>query len=205
MAIGLGNSFFIQYWECPRDRNNQFCSGRGECIAQDTCDCTPGTIGPSCEYFICFQRPSNDPMVCSSHGNCTNVDTCDCRLGWFGEKCHLTTCYGYDSNDTLACSTHGDCVGPDRCECPYPWIGRDCVYTLVPLFVIPAIFIIASAFLVILTLIATLTYYVMNSNHAMIEIEKLKEKIRNPELQTTKSLLSKKDVDPSPAGSINEK
>jgi hypothetical protein len=178
MQAGWGTTIFVQHWNCPQDQNGEMCSGRGRCYSQNSCSCTGGSVGPNCEFFVCFELRSDNPTVCSSHGNCTSADTCNCNQGWYGENCGITSCFGYNSTDNLACSSQGECVGKDQCICPYPWIGQECGFTLIPLYVIPAVLVVACGLLVVLTMGICLFYYVMNSNRAVIEIEKLKEKIR---------------------------
>ncbi len=80
------------------------CSGHGECVDADTCECDDAysELGSyvnaslcEWEFWSCFGVKSNSPKVCSGHGVCSEPDHCTCFEGidfngtMFVEK----TCY----------------------------------------------------------------------------------------------------------------
>jgi len=93
------------------------CSGAGDCIGLDTCDCDEGVGGDQCELFTCYNINYTDPAVCSGHGDCVGVDVCACTDYYTGDECEIAQCFGLSANDPAVCSGHGDCVGLDNCTC----------------------------------------------------------------------------------------
>jgi len=63
------------------------CSGNGNCVANDLCDCQVGWKGTICDVPQCFGILGNSSTVCSSHGACTAPDYCNCNSGYSGYKC----------------------------------------------------------------------------------------------------------------------
>jgi alpha-tubulin suppressor-like RCC1 family protein len=76
------------------------CSQRGNCTAQDICQCTPMYFSSDCSVKLCFSRNSSDPLVCSGVGICISLNTCSCKQGYFGTNCqYVTSGYVYASGD----------------------------------------------------------------------------------------------------------
>ncbi len=125
---------------CPADNNEpvtcdgvpetdpNVCLGRGDCKAQDTCECDDGYFGSNCEnekecngvsYF-------STETVCSGHGACELDGTCSCSDDYDGLDCDNyigITCYGKHPSE--ACGL-GVCVAQDECLCPEGYIGDEC-------------------------------------------------------------------------------
>ncbi len=57
------------------------CSGHGECVATDACNCTIGYSELQCQVFQCFNT------TCANHGTCVGINTCECDLGFEGVTC----------------------------------------------------------------------------------------------------------------------
>lgn len=102
------------------------CSGHGDCVADDTCDCDvyarrviePGYIGDECEVWHCNGILSNDSSVCNGNGECVDYNTCECESDYYGDWCENSImCFGYFFYDPGVCSGNGNCVDPDTCEC----------------------------------------------------------------------------------------
>ncbi len=72
------------------NKNSTACSGKGFCIASDTCRCQSGYYGEDCSITTCFGTWSNETAVCSSNGKCTAFDTCVCGNGYAGYDCPLS-------------------------------------------------------------------------------------------------------------------
>jgi len=111
-------------WTCngvPAD-DSETCSGHGDCIAENTCECDEGWKGTVCDQRRpkwCFGYPSTCPGVCSGHGTCCGWDTCACDEGWTGEQCDVPIC-------DPCCGQHGTCVGNDTCVCDPGYFGDQC-------------------------------------------------------------------------------
>ena len=66
------------------------CSGRGECVGYNQCECFPGFTGDNCELavtYTCFGIPFDDPKVCSGRGVCVGYDQCECYPGFTSNNC----------------------------------------------------------------------------------------------------------------------
>lgn len=98
---GSGDMFVSDYWgkihklikgrRCFGIRGNKasVCSGHGQCIAPDLCECDRGWMGADCTITHCFGISSNLPdRVCSGRGKCVRPNKCHCNDGFRGHKCH---------------------------------------------------------------------------------------------------------------------
>jgi hypothetical protein len=70
----------------------QACSGAGQCVWYNECDCMPPWTGKNCEQLInngtwCYGVPATDAGVCTGNGQCIAPDTCQCSVGFSGVKC----------------------------------------------------------------------------------------------------------------------
>lgn len=92
------------------------CSGRGDCIGQNTCGCFSGWRGLGCEYYEC-----TDVNMCEGHGDCVGPNQCDCFSGWYGTTCDTPICSGVNN-----CSSQGTCISPNSCRCDSGFQGADC-------------------------------------------------------------------------------
>ena len=113
-TVGAAQAF------CP-----SYCSGHGECVENDICECFPGFGEADCSVRTCPSGLSwvvgtsselsslptpNGPMgkhpytECSSRGVCDRATgECDCFAGYTGKACRRSAC----PNE---CSGHGLCV-----------------------------------------------------------------------------------------------
>ena len=80
------------------------CSGRGECVRPDTCECRSGWTGSRCSQFSCAEV-----YGCQGKGECVGPNTCRCDDGWLSPDCAQPTCYNVNN-----CSGRGVCQAPDR-------------------------------------------------------------------------------------------
>jgi hypothetical protein len=101
------------------------CSGRGQCISDNICNCT-NAIGIECEIPLCFEIPSNAANACSGHGTCISSDHCFCNTNWIGEQCNFTFCFEIVGTSPHVCSGHGICSDTNVCTCEDGWEGIDC-------------------------------------------------------------------------------
>jgi alpha-tubulin suppressor-like RCC1 family protein len=67
------------------------CSGRGVCIAEDTCLCQPGFEFMDCSVVVCGGLNMSNPLVCNGRGFCMPNDTCTCDDMWTGQYCDEKT------------------------------------------------------------------------------------------------------------------
>lgn len=120
------------------------CSGNGDCIGRDLCQCKENFtgdecevgcagqemwIGNSCHYPVCFGVPSYDEEVCSGHGECTSANTCSCSSQYSGEDCSMFSCFGKQKNLSNVCSGHGTCSAPNVCSCEDGYRLSECEST----------------------------------------------------------------------------
>ena len=95
-------SNFNCFGKTKDDQN--LCSGRGICVANDKCSCESGFSGNNCELTTCFGKVSSDSTVCSGNGNCTDVNLCECKSPFDGKECEssnngiLHTLWGFGYN-----------------------------------------------------------------------------------------------------------
>ena len=67
------------------------CSGHGECISEDNCQCEFGYSGQECSNsYTCYEILSYDVNVCSGHGQCVAEDVCECNKPHLGDECELS-------------------------------------------------------------------------------------------------------------------
>jgi alpha-tubulin suppressor-like RCC1 family protein len=71
--------------------NSEICSGRGICIANNTCSCPEEYMGNECQLNNCFGKNSSNPTVCSGNGNCSQPNVCTCSVGYDGKECETKT------------------------------------------------------------------------------------------------------------------
>ncbi|KAI4874509.1 hypothetical protein NFI96_002233 [Prochilodus magdalenae] len=88
------------------------CKHAGICIRNNTCFCSRGYEGETCQYAIC-------PQGCRNGGSCVAPGICSCPEGWLGGACHTAVC-------KKPCLNGGKCVSPDTCRCRAPFSGPQC-------------------------------------------------------------------------------
>ncbi|XP_064594760.1 uncharacterized protein LOC135461545 [Liolophura sinensis] len=98
------------------------CSGRGDCIGQNTCGCHSGWAGPKCGEYDCA-----DVSMCQGHGDCSGPNKCDCFSGWFGTTCETPICSSVNN-----CSSQGTCISPNSCRCDSGFQGANCTDVVPP-------------------------------------------------------------------------
>nr|CAG4716931.1 unnamed protein product [Naegleria fowleri] len=105
-SYSLSYDFSVCYDSCfgVKLNDTRVCSGRGQCISQDTCRCQSGYAGPKCEFPICFGISANlTQQVCGNgNGTCIQVDTCSCRSGFIGKDCSIPVCIAILSGSDLS-------------------------------------------------------------------------------------------------------
>merc|ERR1712072_1239025 len=125
---------------CPRDKNENLCSGHGECAVDDkfqpVCDCHKGLLGDICQYE-CPGRDKASGDFCSGQGSCYIREgdlaekrpkraECSCEAGFKGFTCDQEC--PKDADGTI-CGGRGTCdlkYGKAVCVCTYGWRGADC-------------------------------------------------------------------------------
>jgi len=80
------------------------CSGHGECVRPNLCECHSGWTGRRCSQFSC-----GEVYDCQGKGECVGPNTCRCNDGWLPPDCAQPTCYQVNN-----CSGRGVCVDKDR-------------------------------------------------------------------------------------------
>ncbi|CAM2100540.1 unnamed protein product [Caretta caretta] len=88
------------------------CEHGGTCVAQNSCSCAYGFVGPRCETMICNRH-------CRNGGKCVSPDECKCKTGWSSPSCETAIC-------SPVCLNGGICVRPNTCACPYGFYGPQC-------------------------------------------------------------------------------
>eukprot|EP00075_Anas_platyrhynchos_P006472 XP_021122758.2 von Willebrand factor D and EGF domain-containing protein-like isoform X2 [Anas platyrhynchos] len=88
------------------------CENGGTCVAQNTCSCAYGFVGPRCETMVCNRH-------CHNGGVCVSPDECKCKSGWSSPSCEIAVC-------NPLCLNGGICVRPNTCACPYGFYGPQC-------------------------------------------------------------------------------
>ncbi|KAG7475936.1 von Willebrand factor D and EGF domain-containing protein-like [Solea senegalensis] len=97
------------------------CEHAGVCIRNNTCFCSRGYEGESCQYANCFPK-------CKNGGVCLRPGKCRCLAGFGGRYCHKVTCDG-------GCWNGGECTavnGVAKCICPSSWTGSKCQEAICP-------------------------------------------------------------------------
>jgi len=107
---------------CPAYGLPPHCSGHGDCLPTQQCECWPGFQGPDCSQRTCksgtawadfatAMDEAHAPAECSNRGLCDRfTGRCACDEGFFGGACDRLRCPGVDGSDAiLACSGHGMC------------------------------------------------------------------------------------------------
>jgi len=110
--------------------HNDVCSGHGECVSFENCQCNVSYHGSNCQHPTCFGKNSTDSSVCSGHGTCSSVDTCTCSTGYLGSQCETPLCYGIQAGNGSECSTHGTCIAHNNCNCTGGYSGDTCDTTV---------------------------------------------------------------------------
>jgi len=112
--------------------DSSVCSARGNCTAEDTCQCDAAYTGQFCEQLIpitCFGIANTDASVCSAHGSCVAENNCQCQAGWSGSECQnneVVSCYGIANNIANVCNGNGACTAQDTCSCTVLYKGDQC-------------------------------------------------------------------------------
>ncbi|XP_067406004.1 von Willebrand factor D and EGF domain-containing protein-like [Emydura macquarii macquarii] len=88
------------------------CEHGGTCVAQNSCSCAYGFVGPRCETMICNRH-------CQNGGKCVSPDECKCKTGWSSPSCETAIC-------SPVCLNGGICVRPNTCVCPHGFYGPQC-------------------------------------------------------------------------------
>ncbi|CAB1333428.1 unnamed protein product [Coregonus sp. 'balchen'] len=91
------------------------CQHAGICIRNNTCFCSRGYEGETCQYVKCDSG-------CWNGGDCIAVNgvaKCICPSSWTGSKCQEAVCH-------QPCLNGGKCVSPDTCRCRPPYSGPRC-------------------------------------------------------------------------------
>ena len=130
-SAGGGAMFAISESVCKDDANGVVCSGRGQCLADGSCNCNDGAGGPTCEN-VCPQATDEDETLlarlglvenvaglnCAGHGTCDPITAeCICDSEFFGPRC--TYICRRDANMKI-CSGNGTCVyNPETSSSPY--------------------------------------------------------------------------------------
>ena len=96
----------------------------GACVAPNTCACSAGYSGPSCEVPVCVAN------CVGGQGVCISPNKCECFYGWSGSQCETPI-----SNPPCL---NGIAVAPDVCQCDSGWGGRICDYPLCQSFPVPS-------------------------------------------------------------------
>lgn len=121
-----------EYFECNGiNKTKPFvCSGRGTCIAHDTCLCETNYFGNNCETYSCYGINNDQTsLVCNGRGNCVGHNNCSCEYGFTGQQCENFYCGDYLQYESNACNGHGICTGYDKCECNIHYYGKECEIT----------------------------------------------------------------------------
>ncbi|KAG2379439.1 hypothetical protein C9374_006556 [Naegleria lovaniensis] len=129
--------------------SSMVCSGRGQCIEHDTCQCNSPFFGIDCSKYTCFGILFYEVgKACggSSRGWCVAPDTCQCVNNYTGSTCQnlitieraplpnsysIISCFGIDSTNTSVCSNgQGLCIANDSCQCFSNFKGTQCEFSL---------------------------------------------------------------------------
>ncbi|KAM7382956.1 hypothetical protein PAMP_002649 [Pampus punctatissimus] len=97
------------------------CEHAGICIRNNTCFCSRGYEGETCQYANCYPK-------CKNGGECLRPGKCRCPPGYGGRYCHKVTCDG-------GCWNGGECTavnGVAKCICPSSWAGSKCQEAICP-------------------------------------------------------------------------
>uniref|UniRef100_A0A671M539 von Willebrand factor D and EGF domain-containing protein-like n=1 Tax=Sinocyclocheilus anshuiensis TaxID=1608454 RepID=A0A671M539_9TELE len=91
------------------------CKHAGICIRNNSCFCSRGYEGETCQYANCYPK-------CKNGGECLRPGKCRCHSGFGGKYCHKVVCDG-------GCWNGGECIavnGEAKCICPSSWTGSRC-------------------------------------------------------------------------------
>lgn len=80
------------------------CSGHGDCVRPDVCQCDEGWKGSKCADHSC-----SNVHECSNRGQCVAPNVCDCDSGWLLPDCVRASC-----QEVNGCSGRGLCIGPNE-------------------------------------------------------------------------------------------
>ncbi|TRY94148.1 hypothetical protein DNTS_026141, partial [Danionella cerebrum] len=97
------------------------CRHAGICIRNNTCFCTRGYEGETCQFANCYPK-------CKNGGECLRPGKCRCPSGFGGKFCHRVVCDG-------GCWNGGECIavnGEAKCICPSSWTGSRCQDAICP-------------------------------------------------------------------------
>eukprot|EP01080_Neovahlkampfia_damariscottae_P004934 gene4934-8531_t len=104
--------------------DSNVCSGNGQCVSQDQCNCNSGYGGQKCGQIFCFGISNTDSSVCSGNGQCTGPNTYQCNTNYVGSTCSSAICFGKQGSQS--CFGHGSCLKPDVCTCSPGYFGNEC-------------------------------------------------------------------------------
>uniref|UniRef100_A0A673KEF5 von Willebrand factor D and EGF domains n=1 Tax=Sinocyclocheilus rhinocerous TaxID=307959 RepID=A0A673KEF5_9TELE len=97
------------------------CKHAGICIRNNSCFCSRGYEGETCQYANCYPK-------CKNGGECLRPGKCRCHSGFGGKYCHKVVCDG-------GCWNSGECIavnGEAKCICPSSWTGSRCQDAICP-------------------------------------------------------------------------
>ncbi|XP_056237562.1 von Willebrand factor D and EGF domain-containing protein [Seriola aureovittata] len=105
----------------PKAKCEPPCEHAGICIRNNTCFCSRGYEGETCQYANCYPK-------CKNGGECLRPGKCRCPPGFGGRYCHKVTC-------DAGCWNGGECTavnGVAKCICPSSWTGSRCQEAICP-------------------------------------------------------------------------
>ncbi|XP_065057342.1 uncharacterized protein LOC135685354 [Rhopilema esculentum] len=115
---------------CVGDRNcgeNAECSKHESATDEESCHCSPGFHGPSCQNMNCQPNPCQNGGTCKAH---LGMFECLCKPGYMGRLCQMScpsNKYGPGCNETCACIGKSRCHPlTGECVCERGYTGKQC-------------------------------------------------------------------------------